>query len=59
MFQQDQKCFFCTLETVEKREGEMPEMQRFDEFWGGTWEQNEPMSNTLQMETKKTGHHRE
>ena len=32
MFQQDQKGFFRTLEAVEKREGEMPEMQTFVEF---------------------------
>ena len=35
MFQRDQKDFFQALEAVERREGEMPEMQRFAEFWGG------------------------
>ena len=53
MFQRDQKGFFRTLEAVEKREGEMPEMQRFVEFWGGIWEQNEPMPNMPWMEEVK------
>ena len=53
MFQQDQKSFFRTLEAVEKHEGKMPEMQRFVEFWGGIWEQNEPMPNMLWMEEMK------
>ena len=33
MFQKDQKSFFRTLEKVEKHEGEMPEMEKFVEFW--------------------------
>ena len=28
----------------------MPEMQRFVEFWGGIWEQNEPTLNMSWME---------
>ena len=38
MFQQDQKGFFRTLEEEEAHEGEMPEMEKFVEFWGGIWE---------------------
>ena len=53
MLQRDQKYFFRTPEAVEKREGEMPKMQRFVEFWGGIWEQNEPMPNVLFMEEVK------
>ena len=53
MFQQDQKGFFRTLEAVEKREAEMHKMQRFVEFWGGIWEQNEPMPNMPWMEEVK------
>ena len=34
----DQKGFFRALEAVEKRKGEMPEMQRFVEFWRGIWD---------------------
>ena len=34
MFQKDQKNFFRALEKVEKHEGEMPEMDKFVEFWG-------------------------
>ena len=53
MFLRDEKGFFRTLEAVEKREGEMPEMQRFVEFWGGFWEQNEPTPNISWMEEVK------
>ena len=53
MFQRDQKGFSRTLEAVEKREGEMPEMQRFVEFWGGIWEQNEPTPNMPWIEEVK------
>ena len=45
MFQKDQKSFFRTLGKVEKHEGEMPDMEKFVEFWGSIWEQNEPMPN--------------
>ena len=54
MFQQDRKGFFGTLEAVEKCKGEMPEMQRFVEISGGTWEQNEPTPNIPWMEEVKT-----
>ena len=53
MFQKDQKSFFRTLEKVEKHEGEMPEMEKFVEFWGGIWEQNEPTLNVPWMEEVK------
>ena len=53
MFQRDQKGFFQTPEEVEKWEGEMSEMQRFVEFWGGIWEQNEPTPNMPWMEEVK------
>ena len=53
MFQIDQKNFFRRLEKVEKHEGEMPEMEKFVEFWGGIWEQNEPMPNMPWMEEVK------
>ena len=53
MFQKDQKSFFRMLEKVEKHEGEMPEMEKFVEFWGGIWEQNEPTPNMPWMEEVK------
>ena len=34
-FQRDQKGFFRTLEEDLTREGEMPEMDKFVDFWGG------------------------
>ena len=33
MFQKDQKSFFWPLGKVEKHEGEMPELEKFVEFW--------------------------
>ena len=54
MFQKDQKSFFQMLEKVEKHEGEMPEMEKFVEFWGGIWEQNEPTPNMPWMEEVKS-----
>ena len=53
MFQKDQKSFFRMLEKVEKHEGEMPEMEKFVEFWGGIWEQNEPTPNMPWMKEVK------
>ena len=38
MFQREQKGFFRMLEEEEAHEGEMPEMEKFVEFWGGIWE---------------------
>ena len=37
MFQRDQKRLFRMLEGEEAHEGEMPEMEKFVKFWGGTW----------------------
>ena len=53
IFQKDQKSFFRTLGKVEKHKGEMPEMEKFVEFWGGIWEQNEPTLNMPWMEEVK------
>ena len=53
MFQKDKKNFFRALEKVEKHEGEMPEMDKFVEFWGDIWEQNEPTPNMPWMEEVK------
>ena len=38
MSQRDQKGIFRTLEEDGTREGEMPEMDKFVDFWGGIWE---------------------
>ena len=45
MFQRDQKGFFRTLEGEEAHEGEMPEMEKFVELWGGIWEREERTPN--------------
>jgi hypothetical protein len=53
MFQRDQKNFFRTLEADDKKEGEMPEMEKFVEFWGGIWEHNKSTPNKPWMEEVK------
>ena len=50
MLQQDQKRFFRTLEDEQAHEGEMPEMEKFVEFWGGIWEREERTPNMPWME---------
>ena len=44
MYQRDQRSF---------REGSMPGMEKFVEFWGGIWERRERMPNMLWMEEVK------
>ena len=41
MFQKDQGAFFRKLEEKSNRKGQMPEMDKFIEFWGGIWERRE------------------
>ena len=53
MFHHDQKGFFRTLESDITREGEMPDMDKLVEFWGGIWEQNEKTPNMPWMEKVK------
>ena len=53
MFRRDQKDFFWTLEALAKHEGEMLKMQRFVEFWGSIWKQNELIPNMPWMEEVK------
>ena len=53
MFQKDQKTFFRSLEKEDKHEGQMPEMNKFVEFWGGIWEQEEQTPNMPWMEEVK------
>ena len=38
---------------MEKRNVEIPEMQRFVEFWGGIWKKKEPTRNMRRMEEMK------
>ena len=41
MFQKDQRAFFRKLEEKNNRKGQMSEMDKFIEFWGGRWERRE------------------
>ena len=53
MFQRDQKEFLRTLEEEEAHEGEIPEKEKFVEFWGGIWEREDRMPNMPWMEEIK------
>ena len=46
MFQKDQRAFFRKLEEKSNQKGQMPEIDKLTEFWGGIWERRE---NTLHM----------
>ena len=41
MFQKDQRAFFRKLEEKSNPKGQIPEMDKFIEFWGGIWERKE------------------
>ena len=53
MYQLDQKSFFKKLEGTEVREGKIPEMEKFVEYWGGIWERKERTPNMPWMEEVK------
>ena len=46
-FKRNQKGFFKTLEGDQTREGKMSEIEKFVEFWGAIWEENERTPNML------------
>ena len=50
MFQKDQRVFFRKLEEKSNRKGQMPEMDKFIEFWGGIWERRENTPHMPWME---------
>ena len=37
-FERDQKSFIRKLESSTSHEGQIPEIEKFVEFWGGIWE---------------------
>ena len=49
MFHRDQKGFFGTFEGEEAHEAEMPEMEKFVDFWEGIWEREEITLNMTWM----------
>ena len=53
MFQKDQRAFFKKLEEKSNRKGQMPEMDKFIEFWGGIWEGRENKPHMPWMEEVK------
>ena len=53
MFQKNQRAFFRKLEEKSNQKGQMPEMDKFIEFWGGIWERRENTSHMPWMEEVK------
>ena len=53
MLQKDQRAFFRKLEEKRNRKGQMPEMGKFIEFWGGIWERRENTPHMPWMEEVK------
>ena len=53
MFQKDQTAFFRKLEEKSNRKGQMPEMNKFIEFWGGIWERRKNTPHMPWMEEVK------
>ena len=51
IYQRDQKSFFKKVEETEVRE--VPEMEKFVEYWGGIWERKERTPNMPWMEEMK------
>ena len=50
VFQRDQKGFIRTIEGEKTHEGEMPGIEKFDEFWAVIWEKEERTPNMPWME---------
>ena len=42
MFQEDQGAFYRKTQGTEQLRGEVPDMEKFEEFWGGIWEDETP-----------------
>ena len=38
IFERDQKRFFRKIDSSTSHEGQIPEIEKFVEFWGGIWE---------------------
>ena len=38
MFQEDQGAFYRKTQGTEQLRGEVTDMEKFEEFWGGIWE---------------------
>ena len=45
MFQEDQGAFYRKTQGTEQLRGEVPDMRKFEEFWGGIWEDETKTAN--------------
>ena len=50
IFERDQKSFFRKIESRTSHEGQIPEIEKFVEFWGGIWEKEERTPEMSWME---------
>ena len=51
MFQEDQGAFYRKTQETEQLRGEVPDMEKFEEFWGGIWEDETKTPNRKWMNT--------
>ena len=51
MFQEDQGAFYRKTQGTEQLRGEVPDMEKFEEFWGGIWEDETETPNRKWMNT--------
>ena len=51
MFQEDQGAFYRKTQGTEQLRGEVPDMEKFEEFWGGIWEDETKAPNRKWMNT--------
>ena len=51
MFQEDQGAFYRKTQGTEQLRGEVPDMEKFEEFWGGIWEDETKTPNRKWMNT--------
>ena len=51
MFQEDQGAFYRQTQGTEQLRGEIPDMEKFEEFWGGIWEDETKTPNRKWMNT--------
>ena len=51
MFQEDQGAFYRKARGTEQLRGEVPDMEKFEEFWGSIWEDETKTPNRKLMNT--------
>ena len=54
MFQEDQGMFHRQTQRTKQLKGKVPEMEKFEEFWAGIWEDNTKIPQRKWMNTVAT-----